>query len=141
MPSPTPKRSDQRTRNNSPAARKAVAAGKPKRIPSADKNWPPRVKEFYRACLASGQTEFWEPSDYALLRVACDVLADAAGTASATMYAQFIRLTSDLLLTETARRKAYVELVAEIEADTRESASDRVRQMLSVVPDAASAAG
>lgn len=137
MPSPTPKRSDQRTRNNSPEPRRGTSAGKPRRIRAADKNWPPRVKEFYKDCLASGQTEFWEPSDYVMLRIACDVLADAANTASATMYTQFVRLANDLLLTESARRKAYIELVKEVEEAPVESASDRFRQMLAVVPDAA----
>ena len=137
MPSPTPKRSDQRTRNNSPETTRGRATGRPRRIRSPDKSWPPRVKEFYKDCLASGQTEFWEPSDYSMLRIACDVLADAANTASATMYTQFVRITNDLLLTESARRKAYIELVREQDEEETESASDRFRQMLTAVPDAA----
>lgn len=133
MPSNVPKVGPG-AREASADARRGRAVGRPARVRAPLPSWPPLVKDFYRDTLASGQTEFWEPSDFALLRVACDILAEAKTSGLAAMYAHFISLSRDLMVSETWRRRAYVELVKTVDEDAGESASDRMRRLLSVVP-------
>lgn len=64
---PPPKRSDQRRRRNVPAAgapEKAPAGGRA-RGPRADSKWHPVAKRWYSSLAKSGQSAFYEASDWA----------------------------------------------------------------------------
>lgn len=61
---PAPKRSDQRRRTNSAAPQKAPAGSEPT-PPSADPEWHPVARQWFESLVGSGQSRFYEPSDWA----------------------------------------------------------------------------
>lgn len=114
MPGPVPKRSDQRRRRNKPAggeitrARSAGAQG----APEADPEWHPIAREWFESLGASGQAQFYEPSDWATARVWAELLSRQleSGRPSAQMIASWSGGATELLTTEGARRRARMEL-------------------------------
>lgn len=115
MPGPVPKRSDQRRRENkTPGLEKASAGSKP-RIPSASKNWHPTAKRWWASLKVSGQSEFYEQSDWAQGYFAAEIMSGIlyADKPSAPMVAQFLSISQELLVTEGARRRARLELMRE----------------------------
>lgn len=64
---PAPKRSDQKRRRNKPDVPVEQAEGADEvEIPAADPEWHPVAAQFYAALAKSGQSVFYEPSDWAL---------------------------------------------------------------------------
>ena len=119
MPGPVPKRSDQRRRRNkdeSGPVTKATTAAKPPAEPRADANWHPVAKEWFISLGKSGQSQFYEPSDWALAKLTAEMmdrLLRQGDKPSAVMYAAIQSAMTDLLTTEGARRRARVELERE----------------------------
>ena len=63
---PVPKRSDQRRRENAPEVSPTKAPGAASvSIPSADPEWNPVAVRWYESLAESGQSAFYEPSDWA----------------------------------------------------------------------------
>ena len=91
--------------------------------------------DFYRAAANSGQSAFYEPSDWQMLRVCTEVLIAATERGTATLYAEFTKLAASLMLTENERRRNYVELQRDDPAEAKVKASDGVRAALSVIAD------
>jgi hypothetical protein len=71
-----PKRSDQRRRQNkvSPPVEKAIGAENVP-IPPVDKDWHPLVQALYESLPDSGQSQFFQPSDWAVAQVVCESLS------------------------------------------------------------------
>lgn len=78
MPGPAPKRDAERARSNEPASGAARhGEARPVTIPRADrKNWHPRAIELYDSLKSSGQSDFYQDSDWAMARVICDYLTN-----------------------------------------------------------------
>lgn len=110
---PVPKRSEERHRRNEPAAPVVKAAGASVvDAPDADDEWHPIAKRLWDATKESGQTRFYEPSDWALLYSLMDDLSYAkqcerrpAGLIE-SIYSQL----GNLLISEGDRRRVQVEL-------------------------------
>jgi len=81
-------------------------------VPEPDENWHPVATRLYLSALDSGQRDFYQSSDIALLWSLCDDLSDfkKAGRRSAQMAAVIYTALSKLLLTEGDRRIARIEL-------------------------------
>lgn len=63
---PTPKRSDQRRRRNIPTGGEPdQAEGFPVKVPSIPKDWHPVAKMWFRSLGSSGQSAFYQQSDWA----------------------------------------------------------------------------
>lgn len=143
MRGPVPKRSDQRRRTNSPTPRKAEAGQRPT-MPRASKDWHPLARRWYRSLAHSGQSRFYEHSDWAaayivaenltrLLKpryVATVVHEDGTHTPlimtvpiSGNDLSAIQRLMTGLCVTEGDRRRAGIELISP-EADTDEDAAE-----------------
>lgn len=77
---PIPKRSEERRRRNTTDSEGApnetekvvVADGPAEPLPITE-HWHDYAKEFYQACIDSAQSRFYEPSDWAALKMACEV--------------------------------------------------------------------
>jgi hypothetical protein len=113
---PIPKRSEQRRRTNSPATEKApagppLARGK-FRVPLADGEWHETAKKWYQALRYSGQSAYYEASDWMEAYVAAEVLSQMldAEKLSAMMFAAWSSHTARLLVTEGDRRRVRIEL-------------------------------
>lgn len=66
MPGPPPKRSDQRRRQNKPSAPIETApAARKVTVPPTNGKWHPVAKRWYQSLRKSGQSRFYEPSDWA----------------------------------------------------------------------------
>lgn len=91
MRGPIPKRSEDRIRRNKPAAAEGITHGVARKAtkPAADKNWHPIAKRLYTSLGKSGQSDFYQSSDWALAHSICDDLSrykkaeDAAEAAAA----------------------------------------------------------
>ena len=63
---PIPKRSEERRRRNKPdTPQDTVPVSGPVTIPLADSKWHPIAKRIYESLESSGQSVFYEPSDWA----------------------------------------------------------------------------
>lgn len=114
VPGPVPKRSDQRRRRNKPAggevtrAKSKGASG----APEADPDWHPIAIEWFSSLGESGQSQFYEPSDWATARVWAELLSRQleSGRPSAQMISAWSSDNTNLLGTEGARLRSRIEL-------------------------------
>ena len=110
---PVPKRADQRRRTSKDSGpiTKGTAAGAP-RIPAASTDWHPAAKRWYAALKASGESSFYEPSDWAEAWVVAEVLSQmlSAEKLSAMLFAAWQGASARLLVTEGDRRRVRIEL-------------------------------
>lgn len=143
---PVPKRSDQRRRANKPA----TAAGKVSKAPAASKStapeackeWHPVALRWYESLALSGQSAFYEPSDWATAYLVAESISRdlspqfvgvTAGNDSEPIYeviplkgaslAAYLKAFGNLLTTEGDRRRASLELQRGEVVDADEEAS------------------
>jgi len=137
---PVPQRSDQRRRRNvdpaGPVTKAAAGTSRRRRPRPADPEWHKLIRELYGDIAESGQSAFYEPSDWGMLRVGCQVMSDQmlSGKPSAVMFASWDALMARLLVTEGDRRRLRLELEREKpanpDADAAVASMDAWRQKL-----------
>jgi hypothetical protein len=129
---PVPNRSGDLSRdrdvNRSDRAPLSKGKSRPATIPAADPTWHPIALMLWNAAIESGQTDFYESSDYALLYSLCEDLSTYKkpsidkdgneyvkrnGQILATIYSAL----GDLLISEGQRRRLRLELEDEVEED------------------------
>jgi len=110
---PVPKRSESRQRRNEPdsevvSAPGAVDVGQP----DAPDDWHPIAKRLWESMGESGQSRFYEPSDWAVAFSLMDDLSYYKNGAkrSGQMLQTIMSSLSSLLLTEGDRRRLQIEL-------------------------------
>jgi hypothetical protein len=118
---PVPKRSDQRRRTNKPdvpvetappaVARSSVASGTFV-VPLADGTWHEVAKQWFHSLKKSGQSGWYQPSDWMEAYVAAEVLSRmlASDRLSAQLFTAWSAHTARLLVTEGDRRRVRIEL-------------------------------
>jgi len=125
---PTPKRSQERRRRNKdskPTKGKAAPNVKP---PAAKREWHPIAKAWYKSLADSGQSEFYEPSDWAMALIVAEsihrdlepqVVGIAERTGEAVMekvpmkgasLSAYLKAMTALMVSEGDRRRAGIEL-------------------------------
>jgi hypothetical protein len=129
---PVPKRADQRRRTNKPASPVTQAEGASSvSRPEADESWHEVARRWYESLGASGQEQFYEPSDWAIAYLMAESISRdlkpqfvgfvqtgrdttepeyAAIPLKGASLSAYLKAMSDLLATEGARRRAGVEL-------------------------------
>lgn len=110
---PVPKRTDQRRRRNKSEPTTTVKAPRaPVERPPLDFPAHPVAAAWYRSLAESGQSAFYEPSDWAAARlVAFDMTRHLnSGRVSAQMLSALWSAMGDLLTTEAARRRVRMEI-------------------------------
>ncbi|PSJ29566.1 hypothetical protein B7P34_06775 [Streptosporangium nondiastaticum] len=80
--------------------------------PDPDASWHAIACDWYLSLGASGQSQFYEPSDVATARYVAEAMSRnlAAGRFSAQLFAAVSSAMTELLTTEGARRRVRVEL-------------------------------
>lgn len=80
--------------------------------PSIDSEWHPLARDWYRSLAESGQSIFYEPSDWQTARVLAELLSRAlkAGKVTASLIERWQIGATELLTTEGARRRVRLEL-------------------------------
>lgn len=115
MAGPPPKRSDQRRRRNAPDGPALVVApaAPAVKVPEASESWHPLMVDWYRSLVDSGQSSFYEPSDWEMARLAAHVMSEELNSGEpvkAATLKEFQAMANNLMTTEGARRKLRVEL-------------------------------
>jgi hypothetical protein len=127
---PAPKRPDQRRRRNKPKdgdletqvvtiPRSSEAVGPPPAL----EGWHPLARDLYESLSSSGQSQFYEPSDWAFARVTCELLSRQMESEklNANMIAAVMSALDRLLVAEADRRRA--RLILEHPEEVQEPAS------------------
>lgn len=106
-----PKRSTERRRANKyPGETKLAVAGKV-RIPAASKEWHPLARDWYLSLRKSGQSHYYEASDWQFARYTAEMMSShLEGRRSSMMFAELIRAMDQLLVTEASRRRSRMEI-------------------------------
>ncbi len=129
---PVPKRSNQRRRNNKPKIPVTKAAAKPTPLRTAltaDPGWHPAMRTWFESLAGSGQSAFYEASDWALAWATAETMsrelnpqplvvghgADAhvemvSMPPKAAAFAAFLKANTSLMATEGDRRRLRLEL-------------------------------
>lgn len=86
-------------------------------VPKLDLDWHPIAQLVWNGVIESGQADFYESSDYAVLYSICEDLSyyKNAGRRSGQMLATIYSALSSLLVTEGDRRRVRLELEGEPE--------------------------
>lgn len=111
---PVPKRSsERRRRNKQPAVERVLMVGEV-RVPPLPQGTHKIARRLYRSLADSGQSRFFEPSDWALALWLADQmtrLLKQDGPASSKDFASVWAAAKDLMSTEASRRRAQIEVV------------------------------
>lgn len=142
---PVPKRSTQRRRRNKAEDGQEIttaATGAPAapQVPPADENWHPIARRWYESLAASGQSRWYEPSDWATAYLLAEsmsrdlgdqvvgvtptgeILRDKIPLKGASL-AAYLKAMSTLMVTEGDRRRARLELERAGSTDPDEDAA------------------
>jgi hypothetical protein len=123
---PVPKRSTERRRRNKETQVETVTltgAG-PVEVPPADEAWHPIAKDWYLSLAKSGQSKYYEPSDWQAARYVAEVMTKnlKAKRFSAQLMASVWAAMTDLLTTEADRRRVRMEIERPDGEDTKQPA-------------------
>ena len=103
-------------------ARKASYTGP---IPTASEQWKPQARSWYNSLKLSGQSDFYEASDWATAVCAAQAYDTFLRTNSPGILAQFVRLSESLGATHSNRKRSGIELDEPEHTDADEEAADR----------------
>jgi len=130
MSGPVPNRSEDlaRPRERKGSDQVSVTKGelRPVHIPRADRTWHPIAKRFYNSLKTSGQSDFYQDSDWALAYSIADDLSyyknplinrdgEEYHKRSGQMLQTIYSAMTNLLVTEGDRRRVRIELSAPVE--------------------------
>lgn len=101
-----------------------VSNGSEHPIPTADPNWKPKARSWYNSLALSGQSEFYEPCDWATAVAAADAYDVFLKTHNASIFGQFTKLVEKLGCTVTDRKRSRIELEEPAPEDEDETAAD-----------------
>lgn len=113
MPGPVPKRSDQRRRRNKAEGGVSSAPGALSvTVPEPEPDWHPLARDWFVSLGESGQSVFYEPSDWQIARIAATAMSRelVRDSIRSTMLAEFMSIAESLLTTEGDRRRVRLEL-------------------------------
>jgi len=81
-------------------------------VPGADEDWHPIARELYISAAESGQSDFYQKSDWLLWYSLCEDLSyyKTMGRRSGQMLQTIYSTMTELLVSEGARRRARIEL-------------------------------
>lgn len=111
---PVPNRTDQRRRANKPEIEVDSAPGATDvEIPEPADHWLPMCRRWYESLAESGQSRWYEPSDWAqayLLTEMLDREMQKAKGANGMVISAWMHGAAELMTTEGARRRMRIEL-------------------------------
>jgi hypothetical protein len=131
-----PKRDDQRVRTNAPLIPTTtidMSADGEVEVPALDIAHPhPIVSDFYESLKTSGQSKYYEPSDWQHARIVCHFLSKQLweGKPSGQMLATIHSMMTEMMVSEGARRRLRMEIAREQKAGELFDASEVFRAQL-----------
>ena len=136
MPGPPPNRSDQRRRVNKPEGVQVTKAPGAETVvpPDADRDWHPVATRWFDSLKTSGQSVFYEDSDWAAAYITAESMSRELSTGepiNASIFQGWLKAMGSLMVTEGDRRRARLELqrpsAEEVPADVSELDEYRAR--------------
>lgn len=120
---PVPKRSNVRAGHRGEADQPdRVLVRGPVRIPRASRAWHESARRWYRSLADSGQSRYFEPSDWSFARLLAELLsAELEGSPRATMVNAILAGMDRLGTTEAARRRMRIEVERTLAGDDDDS--------------------
>lgn len=137
---PIPKRSEERRRRNKPERPIVKADAGLVEIPDAQEYWNPIIIRWFNALKQSGQSRFYEQSDWEMASVLAEVMSRGLEDGKLPPPAVLNLWRSgnlDLLATEAARRAAHVELQRE-GAENVSASADVIKAVFGGIAEPAS---
>ena len=129
MPGPIPNRPEDqsRDRDNNRGDRLPISRGELRPVvdvPAPDETWHPLAQDLYLSAAESGQSDFYQKSDWLLWYSLCEDLSyyKKMGKRSGQMLQTIYSTMTELLVTEGARRKARI-ILSEPEEDEENDAA------------------
>lgn len=111
MRGPVPKRSDVRRRSNDTGVEQAPAGREPAEQPRLRPGLHPLAVRWYESLAASGQSRYYEPSDWMHAQILAEAIAEyATNPGKAAMLNAILSGSTALLVTEGDRRRLRLEL-------------------------------
>lgn len=112
---PAPKRIQERLGHITKAQKSGVDSVRMQgavRVPAADKDWHPIAKRWYRALRESGQSTYFEPSDWAAAQYVAEAITrNLEGQRfNGQLFSSVWSAMESLLTTESARRRVRMEV-------------------------------
>lgn len=111
---PVPKRSSERRRKNKESVPDTVApVTTGVEPPKANSRWHPIARDWFNSLAESGQSQYFEPSDWQAARYVGDVMSrnlKQTSRFSAVLFQAVWSAMNDLLTTEGARRRVRMEI-------------------------------
>jgi len=98
------------------------------RLPDADPRWKPEAQSWFRSLKLSGQSDFYEASDWATAVAAAQAYDIFLRTHNASILGSFVRLSERLGATITDRKRSRIELADPEPEDLDEDAADEAIQ-------------
>lgn len=110
---PVPKRSDQVRRTNNKGAETKIPVEGTVTVPEVDQSkWHPLVRELWASLPDSGQSRFYEPSDWAMAAILMEDLSHymRSRQRSGVKLSALMSAFTSLLITEGDRRRVRLEI-------------------------------
>ena len=134
---PIPKRSEVRRRNNKVPGLERAEGAPAVPVPNVDPSWHPMAKDWFRSLKRSGQSRFYEPSDWQYARFVAQMMSSCLESPNAAIFRAVVDATAPLMATEGQRRRMRLELIRPEAAKDRVSeAEDDVASILRAIPSA-----
>lgn len=93
-------------------------------IPTANERWCPQARSWYNSLALSGQSDFYQASDWATAICAAEAYDMFFKTHNASILGSFVRLSERLGATVTDRKRSRIDLVEAEVSDADEEAAD-----------------
>jgi hypothetical protein len=93
-------------------------------VPEANERWLPQARSWFNSLKLSGQSAFYEASDWATAVAAAQAYDIFLRTYNASVFASFVRLSERLGATVTDRKRSRIELSEPEPQDDDEDAAD-----------------
>ena len=112
---PHPKRSSERRRRNKDSKPQKVTAQGKVDVPEPDEDWHPIARDWYLSLPDSGQSQFFEPSDWQAARFTAQSISAylQSSRPSGQLFSSVWSAMTDLLSTESSRRRVRLEVERE----------------------------
>jgi hypothetical protein len=94
-------------------------------IPTASPEWKPQARSWFNSLRLSGQSKYYEASDWATAVAAAQAYDIFLRTHSPGILSQFVRLSERLGATITDRRRSGIEMDEPEHTDADEEAADK----------------
>lgn len=110
---PVPKRTtERRRRNQGESVTTAPSGAVATQRPAADSTWHPIAREWYESLAKSGQSQFYEPSDWQYARIVAELISRGleGDRLNGQLFSTIDSMMASLLTTEGDRRRVRVEL-------------------------------